>query len=181
MVTSINKGMKIFYLISCLFIVGCSMVTDNPIQSYRSANSTEIENLIQSNMPTNAIRAKIVFRDTDYLIPTERWVRKDFSEKLTGFLFDYSLQFPVEGRNECDKYALYGRTVANILNAHNSNKPNMGIAVGEFIYIDSLNAHDINVFIVSDESKKLKLIYYEPQISQIIEMTNSFAPLMFNF
>lgn len=162
-------------------ILGCGKVIDSPIQSYRSASSTEIENLIQANLSTNSIRPKIIFRDTDYLIPTEAWVKKDFSEKLTGFLFDYSLQVPVEGRNECDKFSLYGRTVANILNAHNSNKPNMGIAVGEFVYIDSLNAHDINVFIISDESKKLKLVYYEPQISQIIEMTNDFAPLMFNF
>jgi hypothetical protein len=175
------KILTCIIIIICLFILGCGKISDKPIKTYRSATATEIENFIQSKMPSDAIRARLVFRDTNYLIPTEEWVRKDFSEELSSFLFDFNIRSYKEGRNECDKFSLYGRAVANILNAHNSNKPDTGIAVGEFVYMDGIDPHDINVFIVSDESEKLKLIYYEPQVCQIIEMTNSFAPLMFNF
>lgn len=165
-------------LLSLILLIGCGRVNDT-IESYKSLSGPEIQNIISGFMPTNTIKPSFYFKDESYLIPTKQWVVESLSPNLKQFLFDYSLTRYKEGSNECDKFSLYGKTVANILNAKNKSKS--GIAVAEFAYLQSINSHSINAILTHD-GNKFELVYFEPQIASIVQIDEyNFVPLVFDF
>ena len=122
--------------------------------------------------------ARVNLTDEDYVIPTEAWVKGTLTKHFNQFLFDYNVRVYVEGKNECDKFSLYARAIANALNRHNPKAGPAGIAFGEVFLLQGINGHAMNFAIVADESKKPKLVYYEPQVGQIVDLpTNNLVIL----
>ena len=174
-----NKYLK--YL-SLILLIGCSKSKEEKIDSYQTWSGNQINQFILAKMPTNTIKPSFYFKDESYILPTKDWVVNKLTPQFQQFLFDYNLRQYKEGRNECDKYSLYCKTVANILNAHNANKPLSGIAVADFSYISSVNSHSINIILVSDSNNNVELLYYEPQAAQLIELQQyNLVPLVVDF
>ena len=179
-----RKFLRTFFIVilPLMFLTSCGPnVSDNVIPSYKVLSSEEVRNVISNAIPPLTMFPKIILSDENYILPTEDWVKNQFSKELNAFTFYYKVQRTSDNRNDCDNYSLYGRTVANILNVHNTKKINAGIAVGELGYVGSLYGHAINFIITSDNFGNVKVIYYEPQAYQIITLTDGmWAPLVFN-
>lgn len=164
-----------------MLVTSCGKVPSNTsIPSYKTLQTDRIETLLLSSTPTNTLKPRMFFSDGEYMCPTKDWVNDTFVKHFTQFLFDFNVRVFVEGRNECDKFSLYGRTVANILNRHNT-KGTGGIAVGEFVYLDGISAHSINFIIVSDSNGNLHLMYFEPQIMKEVKLNrDNIVPLRYS-
>lgn len=164
-----------------MLFTSCGKVTDKPIVSHTNISLDEAKSFILNSIPTNTIRPVFISSDDSFMVPTESWVKNELTKEFNKFIFDYNLRTYKEGSNECDKFSLYLRTVANILNRHNPSSKT-GIAVGQFGYVDGIYPHSINFIIVADEFKTMKVLYYEPQTSQIINLVEGqFAPLSYTF
>ena len=165
--------MKHFWLLLVLIVaisitvVSCGKVTSSQtITSYTTMSMPQITSMLKTNF--NISDPVFIFSDSTYILPTTAWVKGPFSETLKKFLFDYNVsQYQVDS-NDCDDFAFYGRAMANILNRHNPNGKNHGIAVGAFSKLADMgiNSHVLNFVIVADEDKKPKVLFYEPQTQQ---------------
>ena len=143
-------------------MLGCAH-PNHSIQSYSTIGCEEVR-LLLKNMQAGS---HIVLVDEEYILPTEYWVKENFTTGLNKFFFDYGITKWVMNQNDCDKYSLYGVTVANILNLHNPSNFRMGIAVGEVQYIHGFFGHSQNFVIVADQTKKPKVIFYDAQSLKI--------------
>lgn len=168
---------NLFILLLSVFFLGCGKVPSNtPIVSYQTLSSEQVKTLISNAAPDEVFLnwSQITLTDQNYILPTEQWVRTIFSESFQTFLFNYNVKDAQLGRNDCDNFALYARTIANVLNRHNPNaKSGLGIAFGEAIGFSNIETHAINFVVVADKNKKAKIIFYEPQTGEIIDITNA--------
>ncbi len=164
-----------------ILLISCSKVPDSKtIPSYVTISSYEVKGVI-TNANLAGFKDNIFLHDEDYVIPTLDWVNGEFSKQFKQFLFNYNIRQFQDGKNECDKFSLHARSVANILNRHNPQSGNSGIAVGEVYLINGGGGHAMNFAIVADRDKKLRLVFYEPQAAQIVNVdTNDLAILTWN-
>lgn len=166
-------------LFTVICLLSCSKVSDKPIPSYKTISAAELTKIILNNNPTNTLIPRIVTSDSEYILPDESWINGELTVQFRKFLFDYNVRQYSPDNNDCDKFSLYCRTVANILNRHNTLSK-VGIALGEFRYINGITGHSINFIITSDKFSEIKVIYYEPQTFQIIQIDkDTTAPLAY--
>jgi len=154
---------------SLLLVVSCKpKYPASP--KYKVVSAEQIRNFIVSSNKVHTLYGEYAV-DNEYAVPTVDWIKSNYTEHLKQFLFDYQLSRPSEGDNDCDKFAQYGITVGHIMHHHTANKPKgSSLAVGEFIYMEGLEVHDINFFVAIDKDDQLKLVFYEPQLQSIIEI-----------
>ena len=156
-----------FLVLVAVLITSCGRVSESPIESYKTLSAAEISSLIYSNVPPLSIVPAITLQDRNYILPTKKWVEGNFTAQLSKFLFDYNIALYNEEKNDCDKFSLYGRAVANILNRHNPNNKNTGVAVGQISIFRGVSGHSINFMVISDKDGNCDVIYYEPQTLRI--------------
>lgn len=163
--------MKIFLLpviLVLLFLVlGC-----NPKPSTYSFEKVDAEQAVNFITYSNHIKA-ILYSDTSdeyYSLPTKAWVDDKFTPFFRNFLFQYSLNTYVDGKNDCDKSQHYALTSGYILFRKENTKDGSGLAIGAFDYFSNLQQHAVVFFIVNDGGVK-KMMFYEPQAQQFIELT----------
>lgn len=153
-------------LLECL-IVGCSPKAVS--YPFIERDNTQIRNFITYS---NSVRA---FQYTDtgsetYALPTREWVDNKFTPYFKDFLFKYSLNSFVDIKNDCGKFTTYALTCGYIL--MKDEKDIGSIAMGEWVGIVGADKHSLVFFIVNDNGKP-KLLFYEPQVQQFIELTEN--------
>jgi hypothetical protein len=164
---------RFFIYVLVLALVGCKTPDAKVIPSYLRINSAQARTII-----TNICGAEVVLTDEEYAVPTEEWVTRAFTPTFKKFLFGYDVRRYSADRNKCDKFSLYARTVANVLNRHNLVSSGAGIAFGEVYLSEGFYGHAMNFVIVAGEDKRPKLLFYEPQIQQLMTVsTNNLAVL----
>jgi len=123
---------------------------------------------------------KGVVADGHYALPTEEWVRTSFSSSFKTFK-DSIIKGPwVSEENDCDDFARAAAFFAQLLHHNTQNKlSNTGLAIGEFWYTMrdrkeglAIGAHAINFILVRDKSENIRVLFFEPQISQVVELTD---------
>lgn len=104
---------------------------------------------------------------TPYFVPTIEWIKKEYSPFLRNFLVKNGVSSSKNPENNCVKFSSYGLTAGYIL--HYKEGPKGGsLAIGIVDYVKNFYvAHSINFFLASDNNK-IVVIYYEPQLQQII-------------
>ena len=163
--------MKIFLLPALLvvlfLIIGCS-----PKSSTYSFTKIGLEQTVDFITQTNHIKAMLYsdISDEFYSMPTKAWVDDKFTPFFRNFLFQYSLNTYIEGKNDCDKSQNYALTSGYILFRKETIKDGSALAMGSFDYFSNLQRHSIVFFIVNDSGVK-KIMYYEPQVQQFIELS----------
>ncbi len=122
---------------------------------------------------TNGISTTLTLTDDRYVAPTLEWLEKQYSDKLTKFLFDYNLHRWTQESSDCDDISRAAAVQASILFHNSKSRPkSVGLLFGEYHYIKSaLNGHAINLAIVADKGV-YKLVFYEPQVKYIISPTD---------
>ncbi len=122
---------------------------------------------------TNSIEALLYggFTDFNYALPDKDWIKKVYLPALSQFLFDNNIRRYSSEVNDCDKYSLYGLTVAHLNYYKSKNKlPGTSLAVGEFVHFFNLSSHSILFFVVYNENKDMELLFVEPQTQQFIDL-----------
>jgi hypothetical protein len=130
---------------------------------------SEVTNFI---LHTNKIKAFIgdELSDTEYAVPHERWVKDIFTSNFRSFLWDNKLYYSEED-NDCEDFVHYGITVGRLLYYKTPSKlKNRGLAIGSLSYLYQLESHQVLMFIVHDDTKQLKLIFYEAQSATPVEV-----------
>ena len=159
----------IILLAFVFLVVSCGKVPDSKvIPSFTTVSAREVQSFLTNQQYIGWNEP--VLTDEDYVIPTVEWVNGELTKRFNQFTFDYNVRWYVEGRNECDKFSLYARAIANTLNRHNPNAGAAGIAFGEVFMLHGINSHAMNFAIVAEKDKKLKLVFYEPQVSHTVSI-----------
>lgn len=111
--------------------------------------------------------------DSDFALPTEKWIKTTYSSALSDFLFKMRSDIPAEEDNDCDDFALAATFFAKLLHRRTKGRPEYtGLAFGEFYYIKTdVGGHAINFFVTNDNG--LKVCFYEPQTKEIIKLTEA--------
>lgn len=163
-----------FSLIICLSIlfVSCS----RPADALRSETVPIGEHIftpqeVQYILLTNGIIGRFTLTDAQYVAPTLEWVEKQYTDKLTKFLFDYNLHHWTKESSDCDDISRAAAVKASILFHNSKNRPKgAGLLFGEFHYIKSgAGGHALNAAIVKDK-EIYRLVFYEPQVKYIVKL-----------
>lgn len=163
---------SLFVCLSVVFI-SCSRPADNlqkenvPVGEH-VFSSAEIAYILA----TNEITATFLLNDQEYVAPTKEWVEKQYTDKLTKFLFDYNLNHWTKESSDCDDIARAAAVQAAIL-FHNSEnrRKGAGFLFGEFYYFKTgYGGHAMNIALVKDKNT-YKLVYYEPQLKYLVDIS----------
>jgi hypothetical protein len=162
---------KLIILLSAItLLVGCSP-SYTPSTSYVLMSVDDVRKFITVTNNVTPIGDMAITTDTYYAVPTLDWINKHYTPQLSSFLFKNQLRTPAEVENDCDDYALYAAAVGHLMHRHASNKPKgTSLTIGEFAYLKELSGHVINFFIATDNSGKLVLVFYEPQLQKVVEL-----------
>lgn len=173
------KYLSILFIVISILITSCTKSPESKIiPSKISISAMDAKALITTNFPFSSSE-QIYLLDAKYILPTTSWVSGDFSSRFKDFLFAQNIKQASPDKNDCDKFSIYGRSVANILNYHNPNGLNQGIAVGEVHVLLSNGAgHMMNFIIVADQENKPQIIFYEPQYASIVALDTNQAILL---
>ncbi len=120
---------------------------------------------IKTMLLTNGIWANFSLTDARYVAPTLSWVEKQYTDKLTKFLFDYNLHHWSRESSDCDDISRAAAVQASILFHNSKNRPKgVGLLFGEYHYFkEGVGGHAMNIAIVKD-GVDYKLFFYEPQV-----------------
>ena len=113
--------------------------------------------------------------DSLYSLPTENWIKTEFSTTLSLFLKSFKSSEWVTEENDCDNFSSMSYSFAQILHHNTKNKiNNTGLCFGEFWYTKDINKvkHAINVIIVY-ENDRYKVLFFEPQTQSIVELSKT--------
>lgn len=176
--------MKKFYISFSIFVcllVAAAFISCSP----RPADSLRHESVpigdhvfsreeISQMLLTNGIIASFSLTDAQYVAPTLEWVEKEYSDKLSKFLFDYNLHHWTKESSDCDDISRAAAVQASILFHNSKTRPKgVGFLFGEFHYIKSqAGGHALNIIIVKDK-EDYKLVFYEPQLKYIISTSGN--------
>ena len=162
------KNIILFLTMAVIVLTGCKpKYPESP--KYTIISGDDIRKFIVETNHVNAGDCTMMV-DNSYAVPTIEWIKKDYTPIFKQFLFDNQLNSYEGGKNECDKFSYYGVTVGHMMHFHSNSPANTGLSIGEFTYMVTLTPHDIMFFVATDESGKLKLVFYEPQAQQIFEL-----------
>lgn len=154
-------------LIVCvLLLFGCSKSGTNTITNHK-LSSTEIQSILNEIGVSSYIS---FFADGNYALPSENWIKEDYSLALYSYLSSFKSSQWVSEENDCDNFASMAFSFAQILH-HNTPKKldKTSLAFGEFWYVkDDNSGHAINVVIVYSNEGKYKVLFYEPQTQKTI-------------
>jgi hypothetical protein len=130
--------------------------------------------------------AELLLLDSDYVCPSEKWVREVFAPDFKAFKqsLAWSIQHAVdlewvEEEFDCDNFSLLATSYASILHhATRSRKKEArtGFLFGEFYYTMGtfpFGGHAINAAIVTNERNRPRLLFFEPQDCTIVQLTQS--------
>ena len=148
-------------------LVGCSSLPSN--YKFNNLDDTQVMNFIKQTNNIKTYRNSDVL-DYSYKIPTKQWINEKFTPFYSDFLFKYSLNTYYEDKNNCNKYTQYALTCGHILFKNEKDSTSGALAIGQFRYFKGLDRHSIIFFIVNDNGEN-KLLFYEPQIQQLITLT----------
>ena len=158
----------ILFLAVIVLITGCKpKYPESP--KYIVISGDDLRNFIVETNHINAGDCTLMV-DNSYAVPTVDWIKESYTPILKQFLFDNQLDLYQSGKNECDKFSYYGVTVGHMMHFHSKSPSNTGLSIGELTYTVSLTPHDIMFFVATDKSDKLKLVFYEPQTQQILDL-----------
>lgn len=125
-------------------------------------------------LTTNGVVTFPTLTDAKYVAPTLEWIEKQYSDKLTQFLFAYNLNHWTEESFDCDDISRAAAVTASVL-FHNSKSriKGAGLLFGEYHYIKAgVGGHAINVIIVKDKDI-YRVVFYEPQKKFIIKLSDN--------
>lgn len=165
---------KLLVLVSVI-LAGLAITSCKPSYpaspTYKVVSRADLEAFIVVTNHLN-VRKMLVLSDEAYAVPTIEWITKSYTPQLERFLFDNELRRPSDTENDCDKFAHYGVTVGHLMHHRATVKPKgTALAIGELSYIAwDLGGHAVNLFVATDNYGELKLVFYEPQARQIIEL-----------
>ena len=139
--------------------------------SYVTMDKIDMTAFIIETNHINALQCYSM-NDQQYAIPTIKWIEKDFSSELKKFLFKYQVTSATDTSNDCDDFTQYAITVGHIMFRHASKRPaESALAIGAFQYYpDGGGGHSLNFFIATDDYGVIKVVLYEPQTQQIIQL-----------
>jgi hypothetical protein len=161
--------LPISFIIIYLTMTGCTPKCQ-PSSTYVLMTGTEVGNFITYSNNIRSVGCALV-PDISYAIPTEEWIEDQYTPYLKSFILKNKLVWSKDSENDCDKYSQYGVTVGHIMHYKAKGKPKeTALSIGEFMYMPTATGHALNFFIATDKNKKLKLVFYEPQLQRIIEL-----------
>lgn len=169
----IIKWLLIFvFIILYLLTAGCGKKAVKPTIKH-TVESVEIAAMLESlgvNTPNS------FFADDVYALPSEHWLASEYSEALYRFLTSFKSATYVATENDCDNFSTMAFAFAQILHHNTPQKTHKtALAFGE-IWYPSLargGVHAINVVMVWDDKTGYKLLFYEPQTQQLVELTKA--------
>lgn len=165
--------MKKFFAILLLIIfistfTACGKRTEGS-PTYTVLTRNEVANFIEITNQVDGFSSHIYFNDDFYAVPTLKWVNEVYSPRLTKFLFDNDLLKYVKESNDCDDFSQYALTVAHMMHRYSTSRPKgTTISIGDVTWMQPMQDHAINVWIVTDDNGKLILAFYEPQEQRFI-------------
>lgn len=140
---------------------------------HHTVDAMEINAMMDS---IGAVTDKAFFADDKYALPSESWLINDYSTALYDFLLSFKSSKYVDSENDCDNYSTLAFSFAQVLHHNTPQKiKKTALAVGEFWYASLARGgvHAINVVMVWDNQIGYKLIFYEPQTQQVVELTKA--------
>lgn len=157
------------FLILILLTAGCGKKNNKAVTNH-IANSDEI-NLAMDK--AGAVTQFAFFADEKYSLPSESWIANEYSQALNSFLTSFKTSDYILEENDCDNFASMSFSFAQILHHNTPQKTaKTSLAFGEFWYIRKEGGgHAINVFAVWDGENKYRIVFYEPQLQKIVQLT----------
>jgi hypothetical protein len=153
-------------------VTSCSKNAPSPTIKH-TVEAVEIAAMLESLGVTTP---NSFFADDVYALPSEHWLANEYSESLYRFLTSFKSATYVATENDCDNFSTLAFAFAQILH-HNTPQKNKktALAVGEIWYASLARGgvHAINVAMVWDDQTGYKIIFYEPQTQQIVQLTQA--------
>lgn len=151
-----------------LLLVGCNKNNNNPVITH-SITAIELKTIMAKNKiyTPNAFVA-----DQTYALPSENWIKTEYSSALYSFLTSFKSSQWTSEENDCDNFASMSYSFSQILHHNTPSKlEKSSLAFGEFWYITKNGGgHAINVLITWAGENQYKVLFYEPQLQQIIAL-----------
>lgn len=161
-----------------LLFSGCAP-SYKPSSEYVVWGNKEVVNFITQTNHIKSLNGYLA-PDAVYAIPTEKWIKSQYSSQLSAFIAKNHLIWGKDSENDCDKYSQYGLAVGHIIHHRVKDKPKeTALTIGEFIYMPTATGHAINFFIALDKDKKPKLVFYEPQTQRVVDLNPTNEAVIF--
>lgn len=170
---------RIALILIAICAIGCKRPNPTPGESI--IGQPGVRNALEAIGVTPNLEA---FGDGQYCVLSEEWISKVWATELNRVLFDYNARDWKHNRNDCNKFALHGASVASLAFNRDSNLNGVAAAFGIFAYFDrELNdLHTLNFALVGS-SNRFEVAFYEPRTrlrkhlsKQEIEMGRAWVP-----
>ena len=111
--------------------------------------------------------------DPEYSLVSEKWIRDAATFNFTKFLDKLDMLEYNSNVNDCDDFARAFTLFSKFYFRKSLKNKNMNsCAVGEFYYLRTNGSyHAINFMIVLDENRNRKILFYEPQTGNFVNLT----------
>lgn len=162
----------VLLMVASLFMTGCSKQAKTTVTNFQ-ITAEEIVKLMEANEINPLLGYAVA--DGVFSTPSELWIATDFSSDLKNFQFYLKDSQWVAEENDCDDFARGAAFFAQLLHHNTRNKiQQTALAFGEFWYKQqNVGYHAIDFAVVRDQQLKLKVVFYEPQLKQIITLTRA--------
>lgn len=159
--------LSLLVIITIIAFIGCDNAPSNKY-TFTSENKMNVLNFITYS--NNIVPSQFMkLNDMNYAIPQLDWIKKEFTPFYASFLFKNNLRIYRDPLNNCNKFTVHARSNAHILYDKTPRKiDTASLAVGEYSYWEGFTLHVINIFIARNEFGEMIMVYYEPQIQDII-------------
>lgn len=119
--------------------------------------------LRDAGVPVNSC----VFLDSQYVVPTEDWIRGQFSTDLRARFFAMGMAYDAE-REDCDDFAIEAWAQARRSHGRHS-RVRAGAAFALFDYWRSDDNHHMASCYISEKG----VGFYEPQLLSVVNLTEA--------
>lgn len=165
-----------FLLLLLLLLAACKPSASKVISYPPPTRTISGSDAARALLATNINASSFALPDGKYLLPTLRWVEKDFSGGFWQFKNEMGIATFQPEAWDCDKFAIAASFYAKWLNAASPNRNVSGaLAMGELYYWRSGNpadGHAINFFVVQ-VGDSLQIVCYEPQTHSVVTLTEA--------
>lgn len=112
--------------------------------------------------------------DAAYVCPSSNWICTTFKKAWLQMLTNLGLSKWTAEEYDCDDFAQFCDSYASILHRKTTGRPlKTGLAFGDFWYASNQlgGLHAINFAVVADGANKPKLLFFEPQNGEELQLT----------
>jgi hypothetical protein len=161
---------KLLYIVCACLLLSCSKqshFTIPTVEGKVTITESQVEQVMRQSSVVGLFGHLV--SDTQYIVPSEDWVRNKFPDLLLNFQKELKITSYIEESNDCDDFAKMAASFARMANSNTPSSKKYGITVGEFIYRpDGLDQryHAINIIVAYTKENKLQVLFFDATTMQ---------------